>query len=373
VAVSLPAVAQAPYSSAAQIVSAAYTLVFATGMFPEACREWCRNPAEHMWVNFKTFFSEAHQDLGDSQITSRQSGSHDANSMLVDAKATGTKQQDTAKAITNLATTTASNRATVTSLSATNSKLTAELSTTTNKLSSLFHSVNAALKIELATLWASRNNDHHTTPANASRTHQANRNYCWTHGCKISGRHTSSSCLKPANVHQRDATKENRKGGSEHNKEWQSQSNQNSTNFSNSIIKSSKTVNHYSPQQHPKHSKNDTAIINSGCTGHFLWVNSPCINKVPTNHGIPVRLPNAGTTIQSTHTSLLDLPQLHLAARQAHIFPDLANSALISIGQFCDKVYKARFTQQHNMTIQHNKAIVLWTQYMAWVESLSKV
>jgi hypothetical protein len=63
-AVSLAAATQAPYS-AEQIVAIAYKLVFTTGMFPEACREWRRNPAEHSWPNFKTFFAEAHQDLRD--------------------------------------------------------------------------------------------------------------------------------------------------------------------------------------------------------------------------------------------------------------------------------------------------------------------
>jgi hypothetical protein len=70
-----------------------------------------------------------------------------------------------------------------------------------------------------------------------------------------------------------------------------------------------------------------------------------------------VRLPN-GTTIVSTHTALLDMPHLPLAARQAHIFPDLSNSALLSIGQFCDNGYEARFTK-HNVTIQQNDRIVL--------------
>jgi hypothetical protein len=70
-----------------------------------------------------------------------------------------------------------------------------------------------------------------------------------------------------------------------------------------------------------------------------------------------VRLPN-GTTIYSTHIALLDMPQLPLTARQAHIFPDLSNSALLSIGQFCDNRYEARFTK-HSVTIDQNNTIVL--------------
>jgi hypothetical protein len=70
-----------------------------------------------------------------------------------------------------------------------------------------------------------------------------------------------------------------------------------------------------------------------------------------------VRLPN-GTTIFSTHTALLDMPQLPLAAQQAYIFPDLSNSALLSIGQFCDNGYTARFTND-DVTIERNNTIVL--------------
>jgi hypothetical protein len=106
-AVALAAAAQAPYSPA-KIVAIAYTLVFTTGMLPEACHEWRRNPGDHTWPNFKTFFAEAHQDLRDSQITLKQSGYHDADSVLNNANDSVIDQHDTAKAIANLATATAS-------------------------------------------------------------------------------------------------------------------------------------------------------------------------------------------------------------------------------------------------------------------------
>jgi hypothetical protein len=79
---------------------------------------------------------------------------------------------------------------------------------------------------------------------------------------------------------------------------------------------------------------------------------------MPTPHGIPVRLPN-GTIIRSTHSALLDLPDLPIAARKAHIFPDLKNSALISIGQFCDNGFEARFTKQHVRIIDNHNTTIL--------------
>jgi hypothetical protein len=61
--------------TAEQVVSIAYNLVFTTGMFPEACREWRRRPPpEQTWVNFKTEFAIAHQEYRESQTTSNQAG-----------------------------------------------------------------------------------------------------------------------------------------------------------------------------------------------------------------------------------------------------------------------------------------------------------
>ena len=93
------------------------------------------------------------------------------------------------------------------------------------------------------------------------------------------------------------------------------------------------------------HHPPETAYADSGCTSHFLKSTSHCINKQPTSNGIRVKLPD-GTIIQSTHTALLDLPELPIEARRAHVFPNLNNSALISISQFCDQGFEASFTQQ---------------------------
>ena len=138
-------------------------------------------------------------------------------------------------------------------------------------------------------------------------------------------------------------------------------SNRPSNSFCNSLVNSTTTARHYSHQATSTPANTTTtAYADSGCTGHFLRSTSPCVNKIATKHGIPVRLPN-GTIIRSTHTAELDMPHLPLAARQAHIFPDLANSALLSIGQFCDNGYEARFTK-HSVTIQQGATIILQGQ-----------
>jgi hypothetical protein len=84
-----------------------------------------------------------------------------------------------------------------------------------------------------------------------------------------------------------------------------------------------------SPQSH------STAILDSGCTEHFLIANAHCKNKVLAQTPLEVHLPN-GATIASKYTAALDLPSLPNAAKQAHILPGLAHHSLLSVGQMCD-------------------------------------
>jgi hypothetical protein len=80
----------------------------------------------------------------------------------------------------------------------------------------------------------------------------------------------------------------------------------------------------------------DTAIVDSGCTGHFLLVNAPCLNKVKSQNPLKVRLPN-GATMESSHTSELNIPELNAAASVAHVFPGIASHSLLSVGQLCNE------------------------------------
>jgi hypothetical protein len=82
--------------------------------------------------------------------------------------------------------------------------------------------------------------------------------------------------------------------------------------------------------------------VDSGCTGHFLLVNAPCLNKVKSRTPLTVRLPN-GATMESSHTAELDIPELNAAASKAHVFPGMANHSLLSVGQLCDEGYIVTF------------------------------
>jgi hypothetical protein len=76
----------------------------------------------------------------------------------------------------------------------------------------------------------------------------------------------------------------------------------------------------------------ETAIVDSGCTGHFLLVNAPCLSKVKYQNPLTVRLPD-GATMESTHTTALDIPELKKAVSIANVFPLMAYHSLLSVGQ----------------------------------------
>jgi hypothetical protein len=84
--------------------------------------------------------------------------------------------------------------------------------------------------------------------------------------------------------------------------------------------------------------------VDSVFTVHFLLVNAPCLNKVESRTPLTVRLPN-GPTMESSHTSDLDIPELNADASKAHVFPGMANHSLLSVGQLCDEGYI--FTFKH--------------------------
>jgi hypothetical protein len=82
--------------------------------------------------------------------------------------------------------------------------------------------------------------------------------------------------------------------------------------------------------------------VDSGCTGHFLLVNEPCLNKVKSRTPLTVRLPN-GATMESSRTAELDIPEFNAAASKTHVVPGMANYSLLSVGQLCDEGYIVTF------------------------------
>jgi hypothetical protein len=100
-----------------------------------------------------------------------------------------------------------------------------------------------------------------------------------------------------------------------------------------------------------------TALLDSGCTAHFLLANAKCSNKKSTTTPLAVCLPN-GDTIMSTHTATFNMPSLSHKARQAHILPGLAQHSLLSVGQMCDSGCSVTFTAS-NVTVTNGESTIL--------------
>jgi hypothetical protein len=156
-------------------------------------------------------------------------------------------------------------------------------------------------------------------------------NYCWTHGYKVGNTHKSLSCNLPKQGHKREATRANNMGGSQASKEWRT----GATTLNNKSM-------FEACQNPPLLNSHETAIVDSGCTGHFLLVNVPCLTKVKSQTPLTVRLPN-GATMESFHTADLYIPELNAAASKAHVFSSMANHSLLSVGQLCNEGYIVTF------------------------------
>jgi hypothetical protein len=73
-----------------------------------------------------------------------------------------------------------------------------------------------------------------------------------------------------------------------------------------------------------------------------LLINTPCQNNIKSQSPLRVRLPN-GDTIDSTHTSSLDIPEFIQAEYIAHVFPGMANKYLLSVGHLFNEVFYVTF------------------------------
>jgi hypothetical protein len=80
----------------------------------------------------------------------------------------------------------------------------------------------------------------------------------------------------------------------------------------------------------PSPQSKSTAILDTGCTVHFLIANAPCKEKQVAGPPLEFRLPY-DAVIAYTHTTTLDLPSLSTAAIQAHILPGLAEHSLLGV------------------------------------------
>ena len=82
----------------------------------------------------------------------------------------------------------------------------------------------------------------------------------------------------------------------------------------------------------------------------------PLQNEKQISNGPIVALPD-DTTMQATHSGILNIPQLPLKAKIAYKFPSIKKS-LVSISDLCNEGGSATFTK-HNVYIYYNCKIIL--------------
>jgi hypothetical protein len=195
-----------PYGTA-MIVNVAYTLVFNTGLFPDACRAWqSRAIAGKTWAQFKIDFTTAHREFRLTNQTAHQYGFHSANMMIEQGREE--TMQYTVDAIAQLATATASDRGTVATLTTTNAKLATQLEAAHAQIAQLKNEI-ATLKNKIKPAWQGQR------PVKTTN----NASYCWSHGYQVAKSHRSATCNMKKNGHQDAANKSNPMGGVQWGKE----------------------------------------------------------------------------------------------------------------------------------------------------------
>jgi hypothetical protein len=195
-----------PYG-AVMIVNVAYTLLFNTGLFPDACRAWqSRTIAGKTWAQFKIDFATAHREFRLTKQTAQQSGFHSANMMIEQGR--DESMHATVDAITQLATATASSRGSVSTLTTTNAKLANHLEAAHSLIAQLKHEI-ATLKNKIKPAWQGQR------PVKTTN----NDSYCWSHSYQVAKSHTSTTCNMKKSRHQDAAGKIDTMGGVQWGKE----------------------------------------------------------------------------------------------------------------------------------------------------------
>jgi hypothetical protein len=179
------------------IVNMAYTLVFNTALFPDACRAWkSRAIAGKKWAQFKIDFATAHREFWLTNQTAQQPGFHSANMMIEQGREE--TMQDTVDAIAQFATATASDCGTVATLTTTNAKLATQLEAAQAQIAQLKDEI-AVLKNKIKPAWQGQR------PIKTTN----NDSYCWSHGYQVAKSHTSATCNMKKSGHQDAANKSN--------------------------------------------------------------------------------------------------------------------------------------------------------------------
>ena len=127
-----------------QLLTTAYNLVYATGLFFDVCKAWNRLPTnQKTMVNFKTTFQQAQRELRDQQRTAQQAGFHANGIWCQPTKTHAHPLQETAEALANLATATASDRQVLQNLTNTVKELCNQIKAKDRQIEDLIKALNS--------------------------------------------------------------------------------------------------------------------------------------------------------------------------------------------------------------------------------------
>ena len=202
-----------------QVIAKAYNILNKTGVFKEYIKTWKRRPTvEKTWINFKTHFRQAHDELQETEDLTLQNAGY-GNANLVDeiVNRVATDIQAHLNIIQGPPTLPTPPPAAPEPEPEPEPEPTAQHVTTDTIVNQLIQQNQEIMRILVANN-NNRNVRRRPRPSTGPRPGQPTRplparinKYCWTHGrCN----HTSSSCESKAPGHKNEATMENKMGGS---------------------------------------------------------------------------------------------------------------------------------------------------------------
>ena len=170
-----------PYTNN-QLLTMAYNLVYATGLFFEDGKAWSRLPTNQKTMdNFKTTFQQAQRELRDQQRTAQQAGFQANGIWCQPAKNNEIPLQETAEALANLATATTSNRQALQNLTNTVQELSNQIKAKDKQIEDLIKAMNP-------------NMPGGTNTKNNRWEKKDCGSYCHTHGFLVGPKHNSETC-----------------------------------------------------------------------------------------------------------------------------------------------------------------------------------
>ncbi len=187
-----------------QLVRKGYDIIRKTGLLEDDCKKWRDKPeADRDWTNFQTFFTKAENDRRKNTPTSGTAG-YSANAIdeLIDNRMNNILQQwmqaedDTAR--NNQATSSEAQQNDSANATATIEDLRKEIK---------------KMKEEMQSKHKKKRKD--SPPAQGKDENGDDITYCWSHGITRNLWHNSANCNRCKEGHKKEATLQNKMGGSE--------------------------------------------------------------------------------------------------------------------------------------------------------------